>query len=88
MACAFYFPKGDRIPVDLAETAKDFKLAADQHCAGGQFNFGVCLTKGWRSPADHVEAVKLFKQAAESCLPRAKVALESMHSLGSGVAWI
>jgi TPR repeat protein len=61
--CRFFEGRG--VLADLTETARYFKLSADQHDARGQFNHIVCLRDGDGVPMNSAEAAGYFKLSAD-----------------------
>ena len=62
------------LPV-FADTAADYRAAAERGDARAQYNIGVCYYNGYGVSQDVVEAVKWWRKAARQGNQRAKKAL-------------
>jgi hypothetical protein len=64
--------QGVSFDLDLIQSAKYFKLAADQNDSDAQFNYGLCLRDGDGVPVDLIQSAKYLKLAADQNLAEAQ----------------
>ena len=70
---------------DYAESAKWYRLAADQGDAYAQYNLGQMYREGRGVPKDYAEAAKLYRLAADQGDVEAQNNLAVMYEEGNGV---
>lgn len=79
------YAKGDKVPKDVAEAAKWFRMAAEQGHAAAQNNLGWMYASGNGVAKDDVEAVRWYQLAAEKGHASAQTNLGWMYDEGHGV---
>ena len=82
----FIYEQGKGVPVDFIESAKWWRMAADQGHAGAQFSIGYCYGRGEGVPRDPVEAAKWFRKSAVQGNATAQRFLGVAFAKGVGVA--
>ncbi|MBI5686400.1 MAG: sel1 repeat family protein [Verrucomicrobia bacterium] len=70
---------------DEAESARWFRMAAEQGDAAAQYNLGWRYADGRGVPTDKTEAVKWYRKAAEQNHPDAQAHLGYCYYTGTGV---
>ncbi|MCX6909586.1 MAG: tetratricopeptide repeat protein [Verrucomicrobia bacterium] len=70
---------------DEVESAKWFRMAAEQNDAVAQYNLGWRYADGRGVPMDKAEAVKWYRKAAEQGHPDAQAHLGYCYYMGTGV---
>lgn len=76
---------GNGVPVDLVESARCYRKAAELGAAEAQHNLGVCYYNGDGVQKDSKEAVKWCRLAASQGMPAAQSALGQAYHDGEGV---
>lgn len=71
---------------DEAESARWYRMAAEQNDATAQYNLGWRYADGRGVPVDKEEAVKWYRKAAEQNHPDAQAHLGYCYYTGTGVA--
>ena len=79
------YDNGRGVPLDYAEAARWYRMAAEQGNAVAQFNLGVMYANGHGVPQDDAEAVKWYRRAADRGEDRAQFNLGVMYANGHGV---
>lgn len=79
------FGQGKGVVLDYAESAKWFRLAADQGIASAQYNLGWSYSHGKGVVQDYAEAVKWYRLAAKQGHEKAYFNLGVMYYEGLGV---
>jgi TPR repeat protein len=82
----FIYEQGLGVPVDYVESARWWRMAADQGHAGAQFSIGYCYGRGEGVPRDPVEAAKWFRKSAIQGNAAAQRFLGVAYAKGLGVA--
>lgn len=82
----FIYEQGLGVPVDYVESARWWRMAADQGHAGAQFSIGYCYGRGEGVPRDLAEAAKWFRKSAVQGNASAQRFLGVAYAVGSGVA--
>ncbi len=83
MAASYH--NGTGVPVDLKESIKWYKLAAENGNALAQWKMGIHCYAGEFILEDYQEAAKWFTMAAEQGRAEAQTAIGTLHALGHGV---
>ena len=73
------------MPLDTAESARWFKLAADDGIIAGQVEYAIMLFNGVGVDRDENEAAKIFHKAAARHNPIAQNRLAHLYIAGRGV---
>jgi len=73
------------LPVDYAEAARWYRLAAEQGLAEAQSGLGHIYSDGEGVPEDDAEAARWYRLAAEQGFAEAQNNLGRMYSSGEGV---
>lgn len=73
---------GRGVPLDRAEAAKWYRMAAEQGFVKAQHTLGVLYNLGHNVPRDRAEAAKWFRKAAEQGHAEAQYSLGLMYSTG------
>jgi len=82
----FIYEQGLGVPVDYVESARWWRMAADQGHAGAQFSIGYCYARGEGVPRDLAEAVKWYHKSSAQGYASAHRFLGAAYAFGSGVA--
>jgi TPR repeat protein len=80
------YQNGNGVPLDHAEAAKWFRLAAGQGRADAQNNLGGMYEIGQGVPQDYQLAVKWYRRAADQGYAYAQFNMGDMYANGQGVA--
>jgi TPR repeat protein len=78
--------RGDGVPVDMAEAARWYRMAAERGHAGAQVSLGVMLSQGLGVARDEAQAVRWFSEAAQAGDASGQYSLGLMLHQGQGVA--
>jgi TPR repeat protein len=81
----FMYEKGQGVAVDLVESVRWWRRAAELGHAGARFSMGYCYQVGQGVPKDVVEAVKWFRLSAEQGNKEAQIRLAQAYYSGMGV---
>ena len=79
------YGEGKGVHQDFTETARWFRLAAEQGFARAQFSLGAMYGSGTGVPQDDAEAVRLYRSAAEQGDAYAQLILGLVYLQGKGV---
>ena len=71
--------------IGFAQTANDYRKAAEQGDANAQYHLGNCYFNGYGVTKDGSQAIYWWKKAAEKGFPEAQVLLGSMYFNGTNV---
>jgi TPR repeat protein len=72
ISSGFGIREGRQIELDSIDSAKYFKLVADQNSAAAQNNYGLCLAEGRGVKVDLIGAAKYLKLSADQNLAGAQ----------------
>lgn len=78
------YGRGEGVAVNLGESARWTRLAAEQRVPEAQFNLGVMYDHGTGIPQDISEALRWYRCAAEQGVPEAQFNLGVMYEHGTG----
>jgi TPR repeat protein len=81
----FIYEQGLGVPVDYVESARWWRMAADQGHAGAQFSIGYCYGRGEGVPRDLAEAVRWYRKSSAQGYMSAHRFLGAAYAFGSGV---
>ena len=81
----FMYEKGQGVAVDLIESVRWWRRAAELGHAGARFSMGYCYQVGQGVPKDVVEAAKWFRLSAEQGNKEAQIRLAQAYLSGAGV---
>jgi len=82
----FIYEQGLGVPVDYVESARWWRMAADQGHPGAEFSIGYCYARGEGVPRDLAEAVRWYRKSSAQGYMAAHRFLGAAYAFGSGVA--